>query len=224
LPVPGATYATNSDISYHEAELGFIDKELERLFRALDARTEPAYLLLTADHGSVFRPGAPHGPHYGYDLYTATLHVPLVIRGPNLAQRRIDDLASLMDVAPTILDLAGVEEHSEFEGRSLVPLMTGVGSDAERNLFHEFYLPERDFRGEDPLSMVSVRSPNWNLVLDRTKGHYELYDWKADYLERHDLYEEQAMSADIVHLRSLLGAFLQQVHRRPPGAALLASP
>jgi arylsulfatase A-like enzyme len=125
-----------------------------------------------------------------------------------------------MDIAPTILDLMRISPPSQFNGTSLMPELFERQHDAKRYLFHEYYLPEFILRGKDPLQIVSVRDARWNLILNRDRGIYELYDWPTDYYEQHDLYESMALTPEVGHLRSMLGAFLLQFDNRPDLAAL----
>jgi arylsulfatase A-like enzyme len=222
-PLPGAAGTGRTEEALYDAELGYIDHELARLIAALDARADPAVAIFTADHGTVFHPSPTRRGHYGYDLHTATLHVPLVVHGVGLSPGRVNGVVSTMDIAPTIADLVRLPD-SDFEGTSLLPELLGTARDPSRVLFHEFYLPERDFRGQDPLELVSVRSSRYNLVLDRLEGTYELYDWSTDYFEEHEIYEDRSRSSDVVRLRSLVGAFVEQFHRRAPGTALMLAP
>jgi len=77
-------------------------------------------VIITADHGEEFK---EHGRMaHGHALYNESIRVPLIIVGPGItAGKRIDDNVSLIDVAPTILDLAGLPSQSTFEGSSLLP-------------------------------------------------------------------------------------------------------
>jgi arylsulfatase A-like enzyme len=219
--LPGVQYPERNDLAYYEAELHYIDHELGRLLDALVQRTDPTYVILTSDHSTVFHPNpASRRFHYGYDLYTATLHVPLIVHGPGIVPGRVDDPVSTMDVAPTILDLLRIPEPPQFSGTSLVPELLGGQHDPKRFLFHEYYLPEFVLRGKDPLQIVSVRDSRWDLILDRDRGLYELYDWTADYYEQHDLYETMALTPEVGHLRSMLGGFLLQFDNRPDTAAI----
>jgi arylsulfatase A-like enzyme len=203
--------------AFYEAALTFIDGQLQRLFAAIDARSDPFYLILTADHATVFHPDpSKRRGHYGSDLYTATLHVPLIIHGPGITPGRVEEPVSTMDIAPTVADLLHIRERADVEGTSLVPELLTSRRDPNRALFHELFLYERELHGGDPLEFVSVHQGRFNLVLDRAHGIYELYDWTADYFERHDLYEDEANSPDTVHLRSLLGSFVQEFARHPP--------
>jgi choline-sulfatase len=215
-PLPGVTYEDRTDKSLYEAELRHIDTELARLFEALSGRPEPLYVIFTADHSTVFHP-IPESRHYhyAYDLYTATLHVPLLVRGPGLKPHVVDDQVSTMDIVPTITDLLRVPDKQAVEGTSLIPELLGTQYDPNRVTFHEFFLPEFAYRGKDPLDTVAARNAKYNLILNRGRGTYELYTWPTDYYEIHDRYEDLAGSPEVAHLRSLLGAFVGQFDRAP---------
>ena len=223
LPIPGVSYANTSEESLYEAELTYIDQSLGRLFAAIDQRADPTYVFFTADHGSVFSTLPGHRHHYGDDLNTATLHVPLIIKGPGISPRRVDGLASTMDILPTITDLLGIPDKPEAEGQSLWPEMLAGRTDGGRALFHEIYLGERDFQGHDPLEQVSVRDATWDLILDRKRASYHLFDYARDYQETRDLYEDQGKSPHALRMKRLLGTFVEEFHRRTPGTAIMPS-
>jgi arylsulfatase A-like enzyme len=212
--LPGATYPDPSPKAFYESALGFVDKELGRLFAAID-KMPNTYLIVSSDHATVFHP-VPALRHfnYGYDLYTATLHVPLIVHGPGIAPGRAEGEVSTMDIYPTILDLVRAPDHGKQDGTSLLPEALAHQKDSDRVTFHEFYLPENLFRGLDPLEIVSAHDARYNLVLNRKRGTYELYDWTRDYYEIHDVYEEHFRDHDVAHLRSLLGAFVQQFYKK----------
>jgi arylsulfatase A-like enzyme len=212
MQLPGVPYVDSTDRSLYNAELEHIDRELGRLLEALEQRPDPTYVIVTADHSTVFHPNpAVHPSHYGYDLYSATLHVPLIVHGPQLAARRVDSLVSTMDVAPTVADLLKWSDKAPLEGTSLLPELLGVPSPPGRTLYHELYLPERLFHGYQPLELVSVHRGRYNLVLNRLRATYELYDWTVDYFEQNDLYEDRSEDPDVRQLRSLLGVFVQEI-------------
>ena len=211
LPLPHADGHGQSEQDLYEAELTYIDRELGRLLEAIDRRPEPTYVVITSDHSTVFHPApATRIAHYGYDLYSATLHVPLIVHGPGIQAGRVSDLVSNMDVAPTVADLLRLPDTTSFEGTSLAPELLAGRRDPQRALFHEYYLPERKFVGYEPLEIVSVHQGPWNLVLDRVRGTFELYDWTTDYFEQSDLYEQQFQSPEVRQLKLLLSSFLSE--------------
>ncbi len=99
-------------------------------------------VLLYSDHGEEFW---DHGAfEHGHTLYDELLRVPLVIRAPGVRAARIDTPVSLLDLAPTVLDLLGVPVPAGLDGASLLPLLSG-GAMAPRDLAfgHPLYGPER---------------------------------------------------------------------------------
>jgi arylsulfatase A-like enzyme len=220
-PAPGIAPRASSEEGYYETEIRFIDGELGRLLGALEQRPEPTYTIVSADHATVFHPDpALRRAHYGYDLYTATLHVPLVVHGPGIRWSRPDGLVTTMDIVPTIADIVRADPRADLEGNSLLPEILAGQKDTQRVLFHEFYLAERVFHGYEPLEIVSMHRGNYNLVLNRLKGTYELYDWTRDYFEQDDLYEERALSPDVQHSKAILSAFLHQYGQTEKRTAL----
>jgi arylsulfatase A-like enzyme len=212
--IPGVVETDHSDQGRYEAELRYIDRELGRVLAAVEQRPEPTFVFITADHSTVFHPDpAARRAQYGYDLYTATLHVPLIVHGPGIQPGRAEGIVSTMDIFPTITDLLRVNDRPPPEGTSLMPELLGGHRDTKRTLFHEFYLPERMFHGFDPLEIVSMHQDRYNLILNREQGTYELYDWNADYFEQHDLYEERSRLPEVQHLKALLATFVEQFHR-----------
>jgi len=215
LPPGASPLPARTEHALYDEELHSIDHEFGRLIDAVNQRSVtilPTYLVFSADHATSWHPVAQsrHG-RYGFDVYSSTLHVPLIFNGPGLLTGRVDDVVSTMDIAPTLVNLAHLNDRGKFEGTSLASELVKGINDPKRVIFHEYYLPENTFRGNgDPLEFISARSNEYNLILNRKRGTYELYGWPQDYWEMHDVYESQARLPDVVHLRSLLGAFLQR--------------
>jgi len=108
--------------SLYDGEVASLDAALRRLFVELDARgvLRHAIVVVTADHGEEF---GDHGFFtHGTGLYNELIHVPLLLAGDGIPSGTRTQAVSLVDVAPTVLDLAGLPPEPTFEGRSLVPL------------------------------------------------------------------------------------------------------
>jgi len=115
----------------YDAEIAALDAELRTLFAALERRgvLPGALVVLTADHGEEFFEHGGLG--HGRTLYEESVRVPLLMAGPGVpAGRVVDDVVSLLDVAPTVLDLLHVPAVAAFEGRSLVPLLAGAAAES----------------------------------------------------------------------------------------------
>jgi len=173
----------------YDAEVAAVDWKLRRLFAGLARRgvLEDAVVVVTSDHGEEFR---EHDRLvHGHTLYEAAVHVPLLLRAPGFEPGRVATPVSLVDLAPTLVDLAGAEPGPSFEGRSLVPLLepTGLlarlrggsgGDEAERDVLLE--LPHK---GKE---YFDIRAHQTGLVRGDAKlvvtpaGETALYDLGAD--------------------------------------------
>jgi arylsulfatase A-like enzyme len=112
--------------SLYDGEVASLDAELRVLFAELGRRgfLDRCVIIITADHGEEFREHG--GMIHGFTLYNETLRVPLLVLAPGYAGGRIvRDNVSLLDLAPTVLDLLHRPREPRFEGRSLVPLLAG---------------------------------------------------------------------------------------------------
>jgi arylsulfatase A-like enzyme len=110
----------------YDGEVAFTDKEIGRLLEGLRTRApgDEVVIVYSADHGDEF---LDHG-HWGHGrhLYQELLHVPFAIRAPGCVPRRVGELVSLVDLAPTVLEAFGIAPPPSFEGQSLLPVLKGA--------------------------------------------------------------------------------------------------
>lgn len=116
----------------YAAELRYQDRNLGRLFRGLSESglLDDTLLAVTADHGQGLEDGKKlHGWSKHRVLYREVLHVPLILRGPGVAPgRRVKDQVRTADIAPTLIELAGLEKgllDDDVDGVSLVERLDG---------------------------------------------------------------------------------------------------
>jgi choline-sulfatase len=172
----------------YEAELAYVDAQVGRLLDGLQRLgiEDDTLVVLTADHGEEF---LDHGGfEHGHTLYDELTRVPLVLRLPGHLPpgRAVPGVAALVDVAPTLCELAGIETPSSFVGRSLTDALHGGDLTARPILAHG------NFWGQP---LVSWRSGRWKLILnpqhpgenEGAEPRVELYDLDADPAEREDL-------------------------------------
>jgi phosphoglycerol transferase MdoB-like AlkP superfamily enzyme len=100
--------------------MNYADRQLARFVHSIQNEPwfENTYLIVTADHG--FPLGENGNATMAGGAYYSTTHIPFVIVGKNIPQKTDTIVASQVDIAPTILDLAGIKEPTPFIGRSLL--------------------------------------------------------------------------------------------------------
>ena len=120
----------------YDGELAYTDSAIESLLRELGRRglLDDAVIVYSADHGEEFQEHGGWG--HGRSLYEEVLHVPFALRVPGIAPRRVGELVTLIDLAPTVLEALGLEPPTTYAGTSLIPLMKGEAL-PERLLFSE---------------------------------------------------------------------------------------
>jgi hypothetical protein len=133
--------------------------------------------------------------------YEESMRVPMLVRYPKLgAKEKLVDTAVLnIDIAPTILDLAGVSVPAPMQGRSWRPLLEGKAADWRRAFFYCYYF-ERGFRTP---TMMAVRDERTKLV--KYPGHEEwteLFDLQADPYEMKNLIRDPAHAEQRRHMEA----------------------
>jgi arylsulfatase A-like enzyme/Tfp pilus assembly protein PilF len=174
----------------YDDEVAEVDRQVGRLIEALSADMQSTVMIITSDHGEAF--GEHDEIGHSIFVYDTTLHVPLVIRGPSIDPRVIDDPVGLVDIAPTALELLGLEPMPG-DGVDLSPALLGQGRERalpeslNRDLYAESFAPLLDF-GWSPLR--SIRIPGDVKYIAAPKP--ELFDLSKDAGERDNLANAQA--------------------------------
>jgi arylsulfatase len=111
--------------SLYDADVARADAAVDGLLRGLDAGglLADTWVVLVADHGELL--GERDMYMHGRTLLQPLVHVPLLFRAPEGRGAVVDEAVSLLDVAPTILDLAGIDPPPSFRGRSLRGALDG---------------------------------------------------------------------------------------------------
>lgn len=207
----------------YDGELALVDREIGRLLGEIESVWGgQALVVVTADHGVGFDFPRHERAQYGFDLSTVVLHVPLIVHAPFVKAGSFDHIVSTMDVAPTLANLLRLEPSPRFRGASLLPELTSGEVRRAGPLFHQQYLLEKRWTHEDPLALVSIRTEQFNLVHDRVRDHYELYEYRTDPLETRDLSGDVVYRDTLWRLKSDLNTFVYVVGSEPalPSAGL----
>ena len=184
----------------YEGEVAYLDEHLGVLFDDLKRRGlyDRTLVVLTADHGEEFH---EHGGWWhGTTLYDEQIHVPLIVKPPGahaLARLR-DELATSLDIAPTIVEAAHLKPPAVMQGHVL-PLDAGPAPARESTF------AEEDLEGN---VLQAVRTRAWKLVAanpgnPRGLAPEELYDLPRDPGEQRNVIASTPAEADT--MRAALG-------------------
>ena len=177
----------------YDAEVSYVDAQLERLFRKLADLNmiDRTVIIVTSDHGEAFREHGLMG--HGLDLYNESLHVPWIVRFPRQIPRGsvIEVPVQLADLMPTVLNMVGlVHPVRDIPGMDLTEVIL-AHSDEERNLMAETAMSGAPrfalYRG------IHKFITPWSLDFGEIKLDHgkELYDLAADYGETENLIKQQ---------------------------------
>lgn len=185
----GLVSVEERQIDYFEAlydgGVRYADGVLASFFEELSGLglEEQTTIIVTSDHGEEFR---EHGRVGHTQVYPETLHVPLLVLHPDLETgRRVPELVQSIDIAPTLLELAGAPPLEAASGSSLVPLLAGERRPESRAYAEvlESYLQESliERRDEEMMQIVETtyrgeRGGTW--IVKRAE-----IDWSEPRLE-----------------------------------------
>ena len=198
-PLSPATGTPDQDVRDRLEMLLAVDESLAKIREALAEMGEldNTVLILTSDHGYFY---GEHGLNEERRLaYEETARVPLIIRFPKVARAGATpaELVQVIDLAPTILALAGVTDTVARHGTSLVPLLNGTSTMWRKAVLLEYYTDQ-----------VFPRTLNMGYQAVRTERHKYI-----DYLELPGMDELYDLEKDPYELENLIG--------RPAGDSLL---
>jgi len=189
-------------INQYDGEIRYADSQIARIFEALKARDlyERSVVVFTADHGEgLYENGIIQ---HGW-IYNAQIRIPLIMRFPDGRRGRVTQIASLIDVLPTLAEEAGLPLDTKY--------FDGV------NLFRE----KREFA----LSQREHRKPAWvdlNLALTSLDWKYQLFEGGEDLLvdirkdphETRNVLDEYPMMADRMR-REIMALVVENGARSP---------
>jgi arylsulfatase A-like enzyme len=195
-PQPPEAIAAKKIQAAYYAMIEQSDEQFGRILDALDrsGQRDNTVIVFMSDHGEAL---GDHGlTQKGCRFFDGLVRVPLIISWPGrlLAGLRSDALVELIDVAPTLLQLAGLPIPDDMQGRSLLPILTGQASPHRHRDFvrSEYYdavdLPNHSFA-------TMYRDQRWKLVVYHGTGLGELYDLENDPFEFRSLWDEPALLA-----------------------------
>jgi arylsulfatase A-like enzyme len=172
--------------SLHDGEMAFMSHHLGRFFDELDKLDGDTVAIIHSDHGEEFW---EHGGYeHNHTLYDEVTRTVLWMRPKGGLEKglKMEQPATLMDLAPTLYDMMGWTDVPDSEGRSLVPLLDGED--------------DGDWTRPLPIAFVQYDKERWAVIFDEKKyilhtgsGWEELYDLNADSDEKKNLARNKSL-------------------------------
>ena len=187
-----------TDLEYiraqYDSEIRYLDDRVEELVRAVETSFSDYLLVVTSDHGESL---GEHSIYFDHaSVYEDTVHVPLIIHRTDGTAGRTGALVQNIDIAPTILDLAGIERPGQMQGRSLLPVLRGDTHE------HRDVVYVNQGLWQAKRAMITKR---WKYTKCIDYGFWpcpkeELYDIRADPAETRDLSKDKPRVLDSMAL------------------------
>lgn len=179
----------------YDGEVEFTDKHIGQILGALrDAGlSEQTAVVIFSDHGEAFgehKLGGEALYFHGESLYNEVLRVPLVIYLPGHPPQVIDERVTLLDLAPTLLDLAGVAPPGSFRGRSLASRVLGDGREDNKGAAPPAIaemLPCTAWPKNERVIVDAIDGVEYALYAKFTDNLNELYNLRDDPTQQHNL-------------------------------------
>jgi arylsulfatase A-like enzyme len=187
------------------ASIAFVDAQVGRILDALKAsgQYENTLIVFSSDHGLAI---GSHGLMGKQNLYDHSMHAPLLFAGPGVPRgQQTEAFCYLLDIFPTLGELAGVAAPKGNEGKSLVPVFAGKQKRIRASIFTAY----RDLQR-------AVRDERWKWIVYPQINKVQLFDLKNDPGERHDLSAEEKYKGEGERLTALLKEWQKTLDDKQP--------
>jgi len=197
------------------SEIEYMDKHLGRFFDGLKVRNlyDNTLIIFVSDHGEEFFDH--QGWWHGQTLYEELLHVPLIMKFPGNTQGGTvtDDLARLVDLAPTILQTAGLPLCPDMSG---LPLTDKTGTPANSSIRYSY--AENDFEGNRLQALRTGERAVIQANENNTRGlaPVEFYNMVQDPLQQHNLAERSDAAEEVNSLLEVIVQFMKAIADKAP--------
>jgi arylsulfatase A-like enzyme len=193
LPLPRAEAAVRGALADYYAAISHLDQQIGRILTALDDQGlgGSTIVVFSSDHGLAL---GSHGLLGKQNLYEHSMRVPLIIAGPGIPSgRRSMAQSYLLDLFPTLADLAHVPAPEGNEGQSLLPVLQGHGAVHRPLIGTAFRQYQR-----------AISDGRWKLIAYPKVPRVQLFDLANDPDERQDLAGESAQAGRLAALGAAL--------------------
>ncbi len=220
--VPGDLIGTGGNWREHYPDyLGScnaIDRNVEKLMDALDAHglKEDTVFLYASDHGNHFR---TRNKAYKRCPEDSALRVPMIAWGGEFFGRgKVQELVSLIDVPPTLLDIGGIAVPEHYQGHSLIPLAQGKAAGWPEAVFAQISEAEtgRCIRTKEYCYSVTAPVFRYNEPASDVYVEDKFYVLADDPYERRNLVTDPKWTAKRAELKEILLAFIEKAGEKRP--------
>lgn len=171
-------------VALYDGEVRQVDEEVGRLLAAIGRLDRKVVVYVMSDHGEEF---LEHGRFLHDQIYEELLHVPWMVRLPEGRHpMRVAQPVSLLDLAPTLLEMLGVEVPAGIQGRSLVAALA-AGRAAPRAAIYAEKVVAFDRETGAPTSLKRALVRDRHKIVLQPDGRQELYDLEADPTEQRNV-------------------------------------
>lgn len=199
-------------VDRYDGEILYLDTQLARLYSAFDGLQENTWFLFVADHGESL---GEHGVYleHGANCYESQTHIPMALLPPKDLRTRYKsgsrlNPVSLVDIAPTAVELAGLSLTRHFDGESLLPALEGKALKSDIRFVERVKSRVSEF--------AAVNSTHKLIAVQADQDTFELYDLNTDPLEQHNLFDGTAVPSGM--MESLLSYANDVTHYQLPFA------
>lgn len=182
----------HAPVDQYDEEIARADEALAPVLNLIEeiSRKRPVVTFIFGDHGEAF---GEHGVyHHSFDLHDEALRVPLIVSGPGIPPGPRNALTSLLDLHPTVLNLAQRPVGAPVSGRSLVPvLLSSQPGQLVPPGWRDHLYAEVTPDGFYPAEQKALIAPPYKILHDLRRGTWELFDLAADPREVTNLYDDR---------------------------------
>ncbi len=210
-PLGPGTATSDESILGRQRSLMAIEDGVSKILNALKdtGQLDNTIVVFASDNGYFY---GEHGLSVERRLaYEESIRMPLLVRYPKVIKPGTvrDEFALNIDLAPTLLQLAGVTVPTTMQGHSLVPLLRGARS-SWRNSFLIEYYSDKVFPRVSQMGYKAVRTARWKYIhYLELPGMDELYDLKSDPYELKNLIDDPASVKPLIELKKEMERLLK---------------
>jgi len=186
-------------VALYDGEIRYTDDTVASLLRELERlhRLDDTLVVVVSDHGDEFLDHGGKG--HRTTLFDELVRIPLIFSFPGrIPAQQIPEAVSIIDVAPTILELTGLPPMSDVVGRSLIGLINRAAAPWKpRAVISELQAPPRP-------ELQAIRGPHEKLILSPSRDRVRYFDLETDPKEQHPIRDRddprvQRLSRELAH-------------------------